>query len=134
MPEFDLPDTRVRLILRWVHQLQTGTLLLVGVLLAAAPRSRFGHAWDVMIELTGSRYVLAAIYIASGCAMAWALHTGRTKWMALALRVGSINTLAMAVFLLVGSFTGPTGILGPVFTGYVGLHLLFQSLLLNVKT
>lgn len=134
MAEFDLAERRVRLILQWVHQLQCATLLIVGALLAAAPRGRFGHAWSLMFELPGSRYVLAVVYLLAGVAAAWALRSGDKRRMALALRCGGVNTLAMALLLIAGSFVGPTGVLVPVLAAYVGLHLTFQSLLMNDKT
>lgn len=128
---FGLARDNIDRILEWVYWGQAGWLIFVGVLFAAAPARRFGPSWQFLVAIPGGLYVAAAINVALGLLLFWALRGRDRRVMAHGMRIAGFTHWGIALLLMIGALAGPTGVVGAAYSMYVGAHMLVQSALLN---
>lgn len=131
--DYDLSDFDIRTILRWVHWMQTGWLILVGIALFIAPASRFGHSYFFIMAVPGLQYVYAALFLISGLVLCVSTIKNWQMRMGYSLLVGGITNGIFGLFLGAGAVAGPTGVLGSLFCFYIATHMVIQSVLLSRK-
>lgn len=129
--QFDLTDDDVNWTLYAVYWLQTGWMILAGLMLLLSPKRRFGNAYEFIVAIPAGQVVLGGAYIVAGGALFWALRKGNQARMARGLFVGGLLGVLFGMFLLAGTLSGPTGVVGWLFCFYVGPHMLLQSGLLG---
>lgn len=113
--------------------LQTLWMLLVGIVLVVAPVRRFGTAWYFITQVPGGDDILGAVFIIVSMFMGWALATGRQQALSRGLLAAGMTNWTLGIFLLMGTISGPTGVMGAPFCLYVGAHMLLVSVMITKR-
>jgi hypothetical protein len=108
-------------------------MAVVGVLIIATPARRFGNSWHFLIALPGGQYLQGGLYLGIGLVMLVALWRRWQNIAAGCALLGGIGSVVFGTFLLAGTFTAPTGVMGAPFAYLAGALFIMLSALLGKR-